>query len=234
MEIIPAVDLREGKCARLVQGKAGTEKFYGNPFDALQDWERLGAKRIHIIDLDATLGLGDNLDLIREMVVSSKAKIQVGGGIRSIERAGALLEGGVDRVIIGTMAIKSPEKIGELVKTYGAEHIVIALDHVQGKIAIKGWTETTALDAFEFAKTLEKHGPGYILMTAIQADGMFTGPDLENTRKMVGTTEIPVIAAGGIGSLEDLTNLRAISVHGAVIGKALYEKKFTLEEALKL
>ncbi|MHA1734134.1 MAG: 1-(5-phosphoribosyl)-5-[(5-phosphoribosylamino)methylideneamino]imidazole-4-carboxamide isomerase [Promethearchaeota archaeon] len=234
LEIIPAVDLRNGKCARLVRGKAGTEKYYGDPVEALHDWENRGAERVHVIDLDATLGLGDNLELIRTLVEGSTAKIQVGGGIRTIERAVELVGAGVDRVIVGTMAVKHPEKVGELSEAVGSEHVVVALDHVGGKIAIKGWTETTELDAFEFARELEGLGAGFVLMTSVEGDGTFQGPDLESTRRMVRETSIPVIAAGGIGSLDDVVALREAGVAGVVIGKALYENKFTLEDALKI
>lgn len=230
MEVIPAVDLREGKCVRLNQGKAGTETLYfPDPLDAARQWVEQGARRLHLIDLDATLGLGNNEAVIRRIVETVPVKVQVGGGIRSVEKALALHAVGVDRVIIGTMAIKDPAKIETIARAIGTEHVVVALDHVGGKVAIKGWTEQTQLDACEFAREMERRGAGHVLMTSIQGDGMFTGPDLDATREMIETVSIPVIAAGGIHALEDLQNLEAIGTAGAVIGKALYEGKITLE-----
>ncbi|MFX1521467.1 MAG: 1-(5-phosphoribosyl)-5-[(5-phosphoribosylamino)methylideneamino]imidazole-4-carboxamide isomerase [Promethearchaeota archaeon] len=235
MQIIPAVDLREGKCVRLAKGKPGTEEtYYDNPVDAAKYWWEQGAKTIHIIDLDAALGLGDNVDIIKAIVKEVDAKFQVGGGIRDVEKAITLYKYGVERVIIGTSAVKNPEMITELKEKIGSKHIMVALDHVEGKVAIKGWTDISKFNAFNLAKDMEERGTGSILFTAVERDGMLSGPDIENTEKMVRSVNIPVIAAGGIGKIADVMTLNLTGVHGVVIGKAFYRNRFTFKEVLNV
>ncbi len=233
MQIIPAVDLREGKCVRLTKGKPGTEEtYYDDPVDAARYWQEQGAPTIHIIDLDAALGLGDNVDIIKRIVNEVDAEFQVGGGIRDVKKAVTLHSYGVERVIIGTSAVKNPEMITELKEKIGSKHIMVALDHVQGKVAIKGWRDISKFDAFDLAKDMEETGAGSILFTAVERDGMLTGPDIENTEKMVHSVNIPVVAAGGIGKIADVIALNRTRVYGAVIGKAFYRNRFTFTEVL--
>ncbi len=233
MKVIPAVDLREGKAVRLVKGVPGTETtYYDNPLDAARHWEQQGTKILHIVDLDAALGLGTNIHVIKQIVASSKVEIQVGGGIRTVEYAKELVTAGVARVVCGTSAVKNPPFVEQLVHEIGSSRVVVALDHVKGKVAVKGWAEVTNLDAFEIAKSMEKRGAGLILFSSVEADGAFTGPDLPMTEKMVKTVHIPVLAAGGIRNLEDLKRLKSINVYGVIVGKALYENKINFQETL--
>ena len=233
MQIMPAVDLREGKCVRLTKGKPGTEEtYYNDPIDAAKYWWEQGATTIHIIDLDAALGLGDNIEIIKAIVKEVDAEFQVGGGIRDIEKALTLHKLGVERVIIGTSAVKNPEMITVLKEKIGSKHIMVALDHVQGKVAIKGWRDVSTFTAFDLAKDIEDKGAGSILFTAVERDGMLTGPDIENTENMVRSVNIPVVAAGGIAKIADVMALKRTGVHGVVIGKAFYRNRFTFKEVL--
>ncbi len=230
---MPAVDLREGKCVRLTKGKPGTEEtYYNDPIDAAKYWWEQGATTIHIIDLDAALGLGDNIEIIKAIVKEVDAEFQVGGGIRDIEKALTLHKLGVERVIIGTSAVKNPEMITVLKEKIGSKHIMVALDHVQGKVAIKGWRDVSTFTAFDLAKDIEDKGAGSILFTAVERDGMLTGPDIENTENMVRSVNIPVVAAGGIAKIADVMALKRTGVHGVVIGKAFYRNRFTFKEVL--
>jgi phosphoribosylformimino-5-aminoimidazole carboxamide ribotide isomerase len=232
MEVIPAVDIREGKCVRLTQGKAGSETvYYQNPIDAALYWQNdMGAKRIHFVDLDAAIGLGDNSDLIVQMTKLCTAKIQIGGGIRDIKRALKYIESGADRIVVGTTAVKNPDFIKELGEYIEPKQIIVSLDHIKGKVAVKGWTELTDLDALELGKTMEEKGAGFILYSAVESDGTFNGPDIINTRKMVESVNIPVFAAGGTRNKEDVLALKNAGVFGVIIGKAFYEKKLNFNE----
>ena len=231
---MPAVDLREGKCVRLTKGKPGTEEtYYDDPIDAAKYWWEQGAKIIHIIDLDAALSLGDNVDIIKAIVKEVDAEFQVGGGIRDIEKAVTLHKLGVERVIIGTSAVKNPEMITVLKDKIGSKHIMVALDHVQGKVAIKGWRDISKFNAVDLAKDMEGKGAGSILFTAVERDGTLTGPDIENTEKMIHEVNLPVVAAGGIGKIADVVALARTGVHGVVIGKAFYRTLLTYKEVLK-
>jgi phosphoribosylformimino-5-aminoimidazole carboxamide ribotide isomerase len=235
MHVIPAIDLREGKVVRLVQGVPGTETtYFENPVDAVHFWEEQGAKLIHIVDLDSTLGLGNNLVSIQEIIGASRVELQVGGGVRTIEYASELISAGVARVACGTSAVKDPTFVEQLAREIGSEHIIVSLDHVKGKVVVKGWTEATNLDAFELAQTMAERGAGQIQFSSVEADGTLKGPDVKMTAKMVQSVSIPVLAAGGIRNLEDLARLKKVGVYGVVVGKALYESQFTLEDALKL
>jgi len=228
MDVIPAIDISDGRCVRLFKGQKGTEKVYfEDPLDALDFWMGNGVKRIHFVDLDGAWGADTNKNILTQMIekAADKVKVQIGGGIRTNEIAIDLINSGVDRVIIGTMAIKSPENIKDLASRIGSEHIIVALDTRDGKIETHGWTEKTDKNPFTFGKTIEKMGAGYILFSSIEADGAFTGPDIENTEKMVKSVNIPIFAAGGIRNEQDILNLKNIGAGGVIIGKAFYEKK---------
>jgi phosphoribosylformimino-5-aminoimidazole carboxamide ribotide isomerase len=230
MEIIPAIDISNGKCVRLYKGKKGTEKiYYENPLDALDFWINQGAQRLHFVDLDGAWGSDINKQLLKNMIrnVSEIVKIQIGGGIRSYEMAIELIEVGADRIIIGTLAIKNPEIIEKLAKDIGSEHIIVALDYKNGKITTHGWTKKTNIDPFTFGKKIVDFGAGYILFSSVEADGAFTGPDLQNIEKMVNSVNLPIYIAGGIRNEEDLIKLKKIGVHGVIVGKAFYEKKLS-------
>lgn len=228
MEIVPAIDVSKGKCVRLFKGMEGTEKvYYENPLDALDFWIKQGAKRLHFVDLDGAWGSDINKVLLKNMIqkASSFLKVQVGGGIRSINTATDLIELGADRIIIGTLAIQKPEIIRILAEKIGSEKIIVALDYKEGKVATHGWKEQTNVDPFSFGKSISDYGAGFILFSSVEADGAFTGPDLKNIKKMIKNVKIPVYAAGGIRNEQDIKNLKKIGTYGVVIGKAFYENQ---------
>ena len=235
--VIPAIDLREGKCVRLSKGVIGTETvYYEDPGDALQHWITLGTRMIHVVDLDAATGIGSNQDTIKELVAGAgkDAGVQVGGGIRSFETACMYLDLGVERVIIGTAAVKDPGLIKELSEKYSPERLVVALDHKNEKVQVKGWTEDSGKDIYEMGRVMREHGAGFILLSSVEADGAFTGPDFATTSKLVNSVGIPVLAAGGTRDLKDIKVLRELGAAGVIVGKALYEGKIDLAAALNL
>lgn len=190
-------------------------------------WINQDAKRLHFVDLDGAWGSNKNKKILKEMIkkASNRLKVQIGGGIRSFESAKEFIDIGADRVIIGTLAIKHPDIIQKLANEFGSEHIIVALDYKSGRIAIHGWTEQTDKDPFTFGKRIAKFGAGYILFSSVEADGAFTGPDIENIKKMVNSVNIPIYAAGGIRNERDLIKLKHLGVWGVIIGKAFYEQK---------
>lgn len=212
----------------MYKGEKGTEKiYYENPLDALDFWISQGSQRIHFVDLDGAWGSDKNKELLKKMIkkASNKSKVQIGGGIRSLDAAKELIKIGANRVIIGTLAIKQPSIIKKLADEVGSKHIIVALDYKQGKISTHGWTEQTDKDPFSFGKKIENLGAGYILFSSIEADGAFTGPDFGNIEKMVKSVKIPVYAAGGVRNEKDIENLKKIGTYGVIIGKAFYEEK---------
>lgn len=237
MEVIPAVDLMKGKVVRLKRGDPNTSvnyNIFGDPIQTAKKWEREGAETIHVIDLDAATGRGDNLSVITAMIQSVKVHIQVGGGIRSIEKAELILRKGAERVILATLAFKRIEELHELLKKYSGERIMVALDYLNNQIMINGWTSTTE---FTLDKAIQRYlslGVRLYLLTSISKDGLLTGPDYVTLRNMVRKTKAEIFAAGGISSLEDLARLKQIGVRGAIVGKALYEGRFNLKEAIKV
>lgn len=212
----------------MYKGEKGTEKiYYENPLDALDFWISQGSQRIHFVDLDGAWGSDKNKELLKKMIkkASNKSKVQIGGGIRSLDAAKELIKIGADRVIIGTLAIKQPSIIKKLADEVGSKHIIVALDYKQGKISTHGWTEQTDKDPFSFGKKIENLGAGYILFSSVEADGAFTGPDFGNIEKMIKSVKIPVYAAGGVRNEKDIENLKKIGTYGVIIGKAFYEEK---------
>lgn len=212
----------------MYKGEKGTEKiYYENPLDALDFWISQGSQRIHFVDLDGAWGSDKNKELLKKMIkkASNKSKVQIGGGIRSLDAAKELIKIGADRVIIGTLAIKKPEIIKKLAEEVGSKHIIVALDYKQGKISTHGWTKQTDKDPFSFGKKIENLGAGYILFSSVEADGAFTGPDFGNIEKMIKSVKIPVYAAGGVRYENDVEKLKKIGTYGVIIGKAFYEEK---------
>jgi phosphoribosylformimino-5-aminoimidazole carboxamide ribotide isomerase len=234
MIVIPAVDILDGKCVRLVRGDPTKSKVYfENPVEAAQLLEDQGAELIHLIDLDAALGSGQNMETIKNVLENISVKVQIGGGIRTLEKAGALLSLGAYRVIFGTAAVKNPQLVEEAVKQYGSECVAVAIDEKDGKVAVHGWKNKSKVDYLDFACSLEMMGVGALIFTPISVDGTLKGPEIEKTVKLVETVNVPVIASGGVACLEDLVALAGTGVEGVVVGTALYEKKFTLKEALE-
>jgi phosphoribosylformimino-5-aminoimidazole carboxamide ribotide isomerase len=237
MQLIPAIDLMSGKIVRLSRGEAKTAKFYktkfGTPLEAAKRWRDEGAGKLHIIDLDAAFGTGNNLSAIAEVAVNVKLPIQVGGGIRSYETAEKLFQTGITQVILGALAFSDPPAIGKIQKKFGLDSVIVALDNKDGQIMVEGWKTATAMTVDEALEKYTTVGVRHFLITSIAQDGMLTGPDLETLSQATLYANAKIIAAGGIGSIGDLAALKDIGVEGAVIGKALYEGKFTLKEAIQ-
>lgn len=237
-EVIPAVDMKGGKCVQLVQGVPGSEIIsLDDPLEAALDWVGRGAKTLHLVDLNGAIeGKRKNARIIEEIVSTCKEKgvsIQVGGGIRSFEDAASLLELGVSRVILGTAALQNPELITRLASSFGSLHVNVALDAKNGKISIKGWTEECAYTPVEMGRKFEELGAGSILFTNIDTEGLMQGVNPIPTKELVESVDIPVIASGGVSSLQDLLVLKNTGAAGVVVGSALYTGKFTLEDAIE-
>ena len=234
MQIIPAVDIKGGKCVQLVQGEPGTEQIViEDPLKVAAKWVGMGASILHIIDLDGAFGDKRNIEIIRKIITELNVPVQVGGGIRTKEDAENLLKIGADRIILGTMAIENPEIVSELSQNYGKDRIIIALDSKDSKVVVKGWTEKTSKSAPEYGKIFEEHGAGGILFTNVDYEGLLRGFDTEPVIELLNSINIPVIYAGGVTSIDDIKKLSKTSVSGVVLGSALYKGTIKFEDALK-
>jgi len=234
MLVIPAVDILGGKCVRLFRGDPKRNKvYYDDPLEAAQLLESQGAELIHLIDLDAALGSGQNIEAIQRILENISVKVQVGGGIRTLQKADELLKLGAYRVIFGTAAVKNPVLVKDAVRCYGSESVAVAIDEKDGKVAVHGWKNKSEIDYLDLARSFESIDVGALIFTPISVDGTLKGPQIEKTVKLVEAVEVPVIASGGIAKLEDLVALTKTGVEGVVVGTAIYEKKFTVKEALE-
>lgn len=236
MLVIPAIDLKDGQCVRLLQGKKEAVTTYSNdPANTAKRWESYGARLLHIVDLDgAFTGSQKNLQSIIKIRQSVKIALQVGGGIRNIGNVMNLFSAGIDRIIIGTAAIEDPEFLTYACNKYPGK-ILIGIDAMNGMVAIKGWEEVTSVKAKELAKRLEMVGVSGIIYTDINRDGMLSGPNIEATGEMVESVKISVIASGGVSCLEDIKNLMRIkNLWGAITGKAIYSGALDLKEAMRI
>ncbi len=237
MEIISAIDLMNGKVVRLIRGDPTTMKTYehlGDPVTVAKKWEAEGADAIHIVDLDAALDRGNNLEVINEVTRVVRIPTQVGGGIRTRESAQALFRRGVNRIIVGTLAFNEPSVVAGLLTDFGGERVVVALDYLDGEVMVKGWKTATKLSVDEAITKFQNLGVKLFLLTSIKRDGVLKGPDYETLASVCSHHDIRVIAAGGVGCLKDLSILKKVGVHGVVVGKALYEGMFEFKEAKKL
>ncbi len=235
MQVIPAVDIRGGKCVQLVGGKPGTGKEHGDPVRSSLEWQRRGASWLHVVDLDAAMGEGDgNLEKIEEILEKLSIKVQVGGGIRSVDKALKILGLGAERIIMGTAAFKSPDTVREVVERVGSDKLIVALDVRGGKIAVEGWRETSETDPVEMAKNFEDMGVGGFLFTNIDVEGKMTGLDTKVIKRLTGSVSVPVMVAGGVKSISDVRKAREAGASGLVIGTALYEGKISLEKAMEV
>ncbi|MDV0447901.1 1-(5-phosphoribosyl)-5-[(5-phosphoribosylamino)methylideneamino] imidazole-4-carboxamide isomerase [Methanosarcinaceae archaeon Ag5] len=236
-EIIPAVDMKNGKCVQLVQGVPGSEMVsLDDPAAVALSWVGKGAKTLHLVDLDGAFeGKRRNGPIIEDIVSRAKplgVQIQIGGGIRSFEDAAHLLSLGADRVILSTVAMKNPQIVRDVSASFGKESVVVGLDSKNGYVAIEGWTEISKEKAVDVGKKFEDLGAGYILFTNIDSEGLLKGVDTNPTKELVDSVTIPVIASGGVTTIDDLFKLKKIGAYGAVVGSALYTNKFTLEDAI--
>ncbi len=236
MIVIPAIDLMHGKVVRLSRGDPTTAKYYeqwGTPVQVALKWKNEGASRLHLIDLEAAFNAGDNTSTITEVATASCLPIQVGGGIRTQVQAERLLEVGVNHIILGALAFSNADVIPNIQQKFGSESVIVALDNEHSKVMVEGWKTQTSFTLWTALEKFIQLGVTTFLITSIAKDGMLQGPDLETLNKACTYHKAKVIAAGGIGGLDDLIALKKIGVEGVVVGKALYERKFTLKEAIE-
>ncbi len=236
MIIIPAIDLKDGKCVRLLQGKKDEVTVYGDdPGEMAKRWVDMGARLLHVVDLDGAFsGEQKNLESIKAIRKAIQIPIELGGGIRDIKTISQLADIGVDRMILGTSAAKDPDMVAQACEKFEGR-VLVGIDAKDGKVAVKGWVEVTKLDAIKFAKDMAKAGAAGIIYTDISRDGMMTGPNIEAMAKMVKSVKVPVIASGGVSKLEDVENLMQIKdLWGVITGKALYTGALDLKAAIEL
>ena len=237
MEVIPAIDLLSGRCVRLYQGDyEQSQVFNENPVEVAKQWEEQGATRLHVVDLDgAKAGKIVNLEAIAAIVAAISIPVEVGGGLRSLDSVQQLLNLGVRWAILGTVAVEQPELVQQLCQQF-PEQIIIGIDARNGKVATRGWLETSEVLATQLATQMQELGAAAVIYTDIHRDGTLSGPNLDALREMAGAINIPVIASGGMSSVTDLLSLLALEpqgVTGAIIGRALYTGDISLREALQ-
>ncbi|MDX1764869.1 MAG: 1-(5-phosphoribosyl)-5-[(5-phosphoribosylamino)methylideneamino]imidazole-4-carboxamide isomerase [bacterium] len=238
MIVIPAIDLKEGRCVRLIQGDMNQETVYSdNPVAMARHWENQGAELLHVVDLDGAVeGRPRNLELIHQIVKALKIPVEVGGGIRTAETIQAYLAAGVDRVVIGTRAAEDPHFMAQVCKAHPGK-IVAGIDAKAGYVAVRGWTDTSSRLATDLAREMAGLGVAAIIFTDIQRDGMETGPNIESTKALAEAVDLPVIASGGVAGLKDIKALLAVEsagIVGAITGRALYTGALDLGEAIAL
>jgi phosphoribosylformimino-5-aminoimidazole carboxamide ribotide isomerase len=234
MIVIPAIDLKDGKCVRLLQGKKEEVTVYSDdPAAMARHWENLGAELLHVVDLDgAFTGEQKNFDKIRSIREAIDIPIEVGGGIRDMVKIEKLISLGIDRTIIGTSAAKDPAMVKKACEKYPGK-VLVGIDVKNGKVAIKGWEEVTEFGAVDLAKIMQSSGTAGIIYTDISRDGMLTGPNIDAMTRMVSEVNIPVIASGGVSKIDDIKNLMQIeNLWGVITGKALYSGALDLKQAI--
>jgi phosphoribosylformimino-5-aminoimidazole carboxamide ribotide isomerase/phosphoribosylanthranilate isomerase len=234
-DILPAIDIKEGRAVRLFQGELAKESNYGLPVEVAQDFAAEGANWIHLVDLDAAFGLGSNFELIQEVISSVDIKVELSGGIRDDESLKRALSTGCNRVNLGTAAIENPEWTARVISQFG-EKIAVGLDVRGHTLATRGWTEQGG-DLFEMISKLDAAGCSRYIVTDVTKDGTLTGPNLELLKEVCAATNAPVIASGGISALKDLVDLREmreLGIEGAIVGKAIYSGAFSIAQALEV
>ena len=236
MQLYPAIDMKNGQCVRLRQGAFKDITIYSDaPEKVAAHWQEKGASFLHLVDLDGALaGYSVNEEVIRRIADTVSIPIEIGGGIRSKEAVERMLDLGVRRVIIGTKAAEHPEFLRDMVRTFGEEAIVAGVDAKDGMVAVEGWEKVSSLTASDLCLTMKEYGVRHIVYTDISRDGMLSGPNVEATRKLTEETGLDIIASGGVSCMEDLKCLLEAGIRGAIIGKALYENRIDLAEAVRL
>lgn len=237
MEVIPAIDLMNGLVVRLSKGDLQTATIYshfGNSLQVAKNWEKEGAKTIHIVDLDAAMNKGSNKEVILDILNEIRVPIQLGGGLRTKKNVQEILNLGIHKAIIGTMAFEKTFDLVNIIQEFGNDRLMVALDYVNHNIMIRGWKINTQLKIEEAIIQFLNLGVTNFLLTAISQNGLLKGPDFALLKKVIKETEALICAAGGISNLNDLVVLKKIGVQKVVVGKALYEKKFTLKEAIRI
>ena len=239
MKIIPAIDLMHGQVVRLLKGDPKNKTIYSNnPVEIAKKWESAGADILHIVDLDATLGSGENSKIIKKISENVSIPLQVAGGLRSEEKISEVLDF-ASRAVIGTIAMQLKESeqeniLSDFIQTFGSEKIVISIDHIDEKIVTHGWQNNTDIDLFDATNEFVKYGFSEFLMTNVSKDGTLEGPDLESLRKVSQIENCNVIASGGISKMYDIEEVNKINPFGVILGKALYEGLVSVEEAKKI
>ena len=236
MEVIPSIDIKSGHCVRLYQGDYNQETIYSyDPLKVALNYQNQGAPRLHIVDLDgASAGKIEHINIIRNIVSTLEIPIQIGGGIRDYESATRLFSIGVDRVVIGTSAIKNPSLVEQICTSHGSNAIVIAIDARESQVSIDGWTQGTSVDVMDLASDMKALGVTRVLYTDISRDGTLTGPNFDANAKLVSQAGLSILASGGVTKLDDLLELQRIGVEGAILGKSLYTGDIHLTEAINL
>ncbi|RBI63145.1 1-(5-phosphoribosyl)-5-((5-phosphoribosylamino)methylideneamino)imidazole-4-carboxamide isomerase [halophilic archaeon] len=230
-EVVPAVDVQDGDVVQLVQGERGTEKRYGDPVEAAGRWVDQGAETLHLVDLDGAFdGERANAPAVEAILDAVDVDVQLGGGIRTVDDATDLLSRGVDRVILGTAAVENPDIVEAISAEYPGS-VMVSLDAKDGEVVVSGWTEKTGLDPAEAAARYEDLGAGAILFTDVDVEGRMEGVQTEQVRRVVEAVDVPVVASGGVATVADVRALRDAGAAAVVVGSALYEGAFTLEEA---
>ena len=237
-DLYPAIDLRGGRCVRLFQGDYAQETVYDDdPVRVARAFEAAGAPWIHVVDLDAArTGVATNLAVIEAVCAAVRCRVQSGGGVRSVEAAGALLHAGVDRVVVGTAAIEQPALVEDLATLHPGA-VAVGLDARGTEVAVRGWVEGSGADLVETVHRFDDPSVAALVVTSIAVDGALTGPDVEQLRAVVAVTSVPVIASGGVATLDDVRTLHGLRVDdralaGVIVGKALYEQRFTVADAV--
>ena len=233
MQLIPAIDIRGGHCVRLLQGDFDQETIFGDdPAAMAARWEAAGATRIHLVDLDgAKSGRPINVEAVRRILATVKVPCQLGGGIRDESNISTWLQEGLEQVVVGTQALRDPDWFGRMTRAY-PNRLILGLDARDGQVATQGWLEVSSVAALALAREFDSHPMAGIIYTDIARDGTLEGPNLSAIDLLAQAVRTPVIASGGVGKLEDLKQLSALPISGCIIGRALYDGRFTLEEAL--
>ena len=233
MRLYPAIDIKNGQCVRLRQGVFNDTTVYADePYQVAKEFEAEGAKFLHIVDLDGALrGTGANDAVLKKIVENVSIPVEIGGGIRIMEDIEHRLSLGVTRVILGTVAVENSEFVKEAVEKFGADKIVVGIDAKDGMVAIKGWETISNIDAVTLALSMKELGVKTIIYTDISKDGMLCGPNFAQTARLVEATGMDIVASGGVSCMNDLLELEKINVEGAILGKAIYEKRVDLKEA---
>jgi phosphoribosylformimino-5-aminoimidazole carboxamide ribotide isomerase len=234
VEVIPAIDLLGGSCVRLFQGDYSQKTIFSDdPVSTALSWRETGVPRIHVVDLDgAREGLQVNLSVIKEIVQAVPLPVQVGGGIRSLDTIQRLLQLGVSRVVLGTVAVENPELVYQACRNFGSERIVVGLDALGGVLRVRGWLETSSATVVDMVRQMEGMGVGRFVYTDISRDGTLTRPNFEAVSELMRNTPVKVIASGGVASLEDLICLSTLGVEGTIVGRAIYQGQLDLREAI--
>jgi phosphoribosylformimino-5-aminoimidazole carboxamide ribotide isomerase len=234
MEVYPAVDILGGRCVQLVQGKRETATVFGDPLDCARRWVRAGAEALHVINLDGAFGdHGANAGIIRGILRETGVFMQLGGGIRSLDDARRWLETGVDRIILGTLAVREPDSVDTLSTEVGPSRVMASVDARSGQVVVEGWRAPGG-DYLEWARRFEELGAGSLLFTNVDVEGLQEGIRTEPVERLLGATRLPVVVAGGVTTLGDVAALKALGAAGVVLGSALYSGKIDLGKALEV